>query len=174
VSEFVRPFNEDGQTFIRHAADSVLAAAAAGECAVSRPKTFRASPGRPRPETKRVPVPATVAHFVMNLPASAIDFLPCFRGLYAGREALFAPHTPAGPRLPLVHVHCFAVKRDDDVPRLDVCARVSRELGVALALGDPDRDGEAAVWCVRDVAPNKSMYCATFRLPAQVAFAARE
>lgn len=171
VSEFVRPFNEDGRTFIHHAADAVLAAAAAGEYAVIRPRTFREREGRPKPETKRVPVPATVAHFVMNLPASAIDFLPCFKGLYAGRETLFAPHT-ATP-LPLVHVHCFAVKRDDDVPKLDVCARVSRQLGVDMAPGDPERDNEVAVSFVREVAPKKSMYCATFRLPPQVAFAAR-
>ena len=117
-------------------------------------------------------MPATVAHFVMNLPASAIDFLPCFQGLYAGREALFAPHTAT--KLPLLHVHCFAGKHDEQMPKQDVLARVSRELGVDMTLGDdPERDSELAVYYVREVSNNKSMYCATFRLPPQVAFAGR-
>lgn len=106
----------------------------------------------------------------MNLPASAITFLDCFRGLYAGHEDLFA----AGERqLPLVHVHCFALKSDDEVPLLDIAARISKELGVEMRPGDAEREGEVAIHDVRDVAPAKRMFCATFRLPAEVAFAPR-
>ena len=171
MSQYVRPFNEDGKTFIHRAADTVLAASEAGEHAIIQPKTSRTNKGKAKPEVRRVPVPATVAHFVMNLPASAITFLPCFKGLYAGREELFAPNTAT--KLPLVHVHCFAVKSDDDVPKIDICERVSHELGVEMKLGDPEKENEVSVHCVREVAPKKSMYCATFRLPAQVAFASR-
>jgi len=116
----------------------------------------------------------------MNLPASAIEFLPAYRGVYAGHEALFAPHTP-GTRLPLVHVHCFSVKAADiETPARDICERITRELGFEFrpAVGDAkdedvDVEGVVRVHRVRDVAPAKSMYCATFRLPATVTFAAR-
>ncbi|KAF3344939.1 Xylosidase/arabinosidase [Verticillium dahliae VDG2] len=127
------------------------------------------SPGDPIPAPTRVPLPATVSHFVMNLPASATTFVRHFRGLYHGHEALFAPHTPA--KLPLVHVHCFAVKQDDDVPLLDICDRIFREIGVRFKPGDAENDGEMSIYNVRDVAPKKRMFCASFRIPPEVAFA---
>ncbi|ROW14712.1 hypothetical protein VPNG_03767 [Cytospora leucostoma] len=180
VSPYVRPFNEDGRTFIHNAADSVLAASKAGEAAVvsSKQKFSRSNPNAPRPPPSVIPVPATISHFVMNLPASAIEFLPYYRGLYAGQELLFAPHTQT--QLPMVHVHCFALKSDDDVPRIDVCERVSKYLGATMRWDEKMvsscndvEDGQVSVHHVRDVAPAKSMYCASFRLPAEVVFAAR-
>jgi tRNA (guanine37-N1)-methyltransferase len=173
VSQFVRPFNEDGRTFIRKAADSVLEASRGGERAVipvKRGSRF-ALPAVP-PEPRQVPIPPTISHFVMNLPASAITFLDGYRGLYSGSEALFSPNT--GTKLPLVHVHCFALKSDDSVPLLDICERISKEIGVAMKPGDAEVEGEVAIHDVRDVAPAKRMFCATFRLPAEVAFAPRK
>lgn len=117
----------------------------------------------------------------MNLPASAIEFLPYYRGLYTGHEDLFYPRAEA--KLPVVHAHCFALKSGDDTPRLDVAERVSKELGFEMqwdgvadrpeAQGGGVEDGKVAVHLIRDVAPAKSMYCASFRLPAEVAFAPR-
>ncbi len=126
-----------------------------------------------------MPIPPTISHFVMNLPASAIEFLSSYRGVYAGQEALFAPHTAA--KLPLVHVHCFSYKADDDTPALDICERISRELGYTVRAaprnaGDPEgeeEEGVVRIHNVRDVAPAKSMYCASFRLMREVAFAER-
>lgn len=145
----------------------------------SKQKFSRSNPDAKRPSPTVVPIPATISHFVMNLPASATEFLSCYRGLYAGKEALFAPYTKTN--LPMVHVHCFALKSDDDVPRIDICERVSKELGFTLrwdrqivATGTEVQDGKVAVHHVRDVAPAKSMYCASFRLPAEVAFAPRQ
>ncbi|EGY21652.1 tRNA (guanine-N(1)-)-methyltransferase [Verticillium dahliae VdLs.17] len=100
---------------------------------------------------------------------SATTFVRQFRGLYHDHEALFAPHTPA--KLPLVHVHCFAVKQDDDVPLLDICDRIFREIGVRFKPGDAENDGEMSIYNVRDVAPKKRMFCASFRIPPEVAFA---
>lgn len=142
-------------------------------------KFSRSNPHAKRPPATVVPIPPTISHFVMNLPASATEFLSYYRGVYSGQEALFVPHTQTS--LPMVHVHCFALKSDDDVPRIDICERVSKELGVTLrwdgksgATGSEVEDGQVAVHHVRDVAPAKSMYCASFRLPAKVAFAPRQ
>jgi tRNA (guanine37-N1)-methyltransferase len=147
----------------------VLAASQRGEGATIPPKRASRSKAAPvAPEPTVVPLPPTISHFVMNLPASAITFLDCFRGLYAGHEDLFRER-----KLPLVHVHCFALKSDDDVPLLDIAERISKELGVAMRPGDAEREGEVAIHDVRDVAPAKRMFCATFRLPPAVAFAPR-
>ena len=107
----------------------------------------------------------------MNLPASALEFLHNFKGLYCGHEDLFAPHTNV--KLPLIHAHCFAVKADDATPLQDICQRIYSETGVQLQPGDAEKAGEVAIHEVRDVAPAKRMFCASFRLPPEVAFASR-
>lgn len=105
----------------------------------------------------------------MNLPATAIDFLPSFSGLYAGHEHLFTPHTET--KLPMVHVHCFSTKSDDNArEHIDICTRISEKLGVTIQPGDE----ELTIHDVRDVAPQKRMFCASFRLPHEVAFRKRE
>ncbi|EEY19824.1 tRNA (guanine-N(1)-)-methyltransferase [Verticillium alfalfae VaMs.102] len=147
VGQYVRAFNQDGRAFIHASARLVREAAARGDEVVLHPKT----------------------HFVMNLPASATTFVHHFRGLYHGQEALFAPHTLA--QLPLVHVHCFAVKQDDEVPLLDICDRIFHEIGVRFKPGDAANEGEMSIYNVRDVAPKKRMFCASFRIPPEVAFA---
>lgn len=117
-------------------------------------------------------MPPTISHFVMNLPASAIEFLHNYRGLYENHEHLFAPHTET--KLPIVHVHCFAVKADDATPLEDICQRIHAEIGIMLTPGDVEKEGEVLIHEVRDVAPAKRMFCASFRLPRQVAFAPRD
>jgi tRNA (guanine37-N1)-methyltransferase len=74
----------------------------------------------------------------------------------------------------LIHVHCFAVKSDDSVPLLDICERISSEIGMPMEPGDAEQAGQVSIHDVRDVAPAKRMFCATFRLPAAVAFASRD
>ncbi|KAK2592320.1 tRNA(m(1)G37)methyltransferase [Conoideocrella luteorostrata] len=172
VTEFVKPFNQDGHDFIKQAADLVLEASQRGEFAIVKPaKVSRSTPPEKRPEPVRVPVPPIVSHYVMNLPASALEFLHNFKGLYCGHEKLFAPHTDT--KLPLVHAHCFAVKADDATPLDDICQRIHSEIGVQLKPGDVEREGQVTIHEVRDVAPAKRMFCATFRLPPEVAFAPR-
>ncbi|KAI0974274.1 Met-10+ like-protein-domain-containing protein [Xylaria arbuscula] len=181
VTEYVQAFNEDGRVFIRKAADLVYAASTSGAHAIVKNK--RTSRNREQKDAaktngenmkseQRIPVPPTISHFVMNLPASAITFLSHYRGIYAGNEQLFEPHTSV--KLPLVHVHCFAAKAEGEAPMLDICERITAELGVPIKLGDPEVAGEAAVLEIRAVAPNKRMFCASFRIPAKVAFASRQ
>jgi tRNA (guanine37-N1)-methyltransferase len=110
--------------------------------------------------------PRIFNHYVMNLPASAITFLDAFRGLFHGKEELFQPHSQYP--LPMIHVHCFSTKSDDNVrERYEICDRISEHIGHTVRPSDP----EVHVYDVRDVAPQKRMFCASFRLPAAVAFA---
>jgi tRNA (guanine37-N1)-methyltransferase len=179
VDNFVRPFCEDGHTFIKSTADNLLALAASGQNTVTIPSKVRRS--RTNPDSTPVPapevitIPKTISHFVMNLPATAIAFLPSFSGLYTTQEQLFEPHTQT--KLPMVHVHCFSTKSDDNVKEgLEIAERVSKELGVEMRVGKEEEMGlEGVVYVreVRDVAPKKRMFCASFRVPKEVAFRSR-
>ncbi|PNY23930.1 tRNA (guanine(37)-N1)-methyltransferase [Tolypocladium capitatum] len=172
VSEFVKPFNYDGHDFIARAAGLVLEASQRGDCAVVKPaKASRSAPPETPPQPVRIPVPPTISHFVMNLPASALEFLHNYRGLYCGHEKLFTPHAEA--ELPMIHAHCFAAKGDDATPLDDICQRIYTEIGVRLVPGDAEKPGQVSIHEVRDVAPAKRMFCASFRLPPEVAFGPR-
>jgi tRNA (guanine37-N1)-methyltransferase len=104
----------------------------------------------------------------MNLPATAIEFLGSFKGLYFGHEDIFEPHTRE--KLPMIHVHCFSTKSDDNVREgIEICKRISEKLGYEIRPGDE----EVMIYDVREVAPKKRMFCASFRLPAEVAFGER-
>ncbi|KAI1431461.1 Met-10+ like-protein-domain-containing protein [Xylaria sp. CBS 124048] len=182
VSQYVRAFNEDGRVFIRKAADAVYDAHMNGDYALANTKRIKTkvekkdgAKARGKPSdlaSPRTYVPPTISHFVMNLPATAITFLHHYRGIYFKRESLFEPFTTT--KLPLVHVYCFAAKADDDRPMLDVCERITADLGVPIKLGDAEVPGEASVLEIRAVAPNKRMFCATFRIPPEIAFAPRD
>lgn len=105
----------------------------------------------------------------MNLPSTAIDFVQDFKGLYAGHTALFEPHTDI--KLPLIHCYCFGPKKeegdnDNMAAKELICEQISEKLGFPVSLESPDTE----IFDVRDVAPNKSQFCATFRLPSEVAF----
>ncbi|KAH8820361.1 guanine-N(1)--methyltransferase-like protein [Xylogone sp. PMI_703] len=170
VEKFVRPFCEDGHKFIRNAADELLELTAKKENTITIPqkRSRNAPPDAPIPAPKILTIPQTIHHFVMNLPATAIDFLPSFSGLYEGHETLFAPHTEN--KLPMVHVHCFSTKSDDNIREgIDICQRISEKLGYVIRPGDED----VVIYDVRDVAPQKRMFCASFRLPAEVTFRKR-
>lgn len=178
LTNFVRPFNSDGHAFIRFAADDLLSLHTNGTNTItlpSKPPRHRhAIPLAPTspPTPKTITIPPTISHFVMNLPATALSFLPSFSGLYAGHESLFAPHT--NTKLPMVHAHCFSTKSEDNVREAkEIAARVAEELGCEMRPGDGDVEGQVTVYEVRDVAPKKRMFCASFRLPAEVAFRKR-
>jgi tRNA (guanine37-N1)-methyltransferase len=90
-----------------------------------------------------------ISHAIMNLPASAPEFLDAFLG-YTGKT------------LPRVHVHCFGGKdAEAEYQAIERCADV---LKCPL---DREKD-KVSVHIVRDVSPNKNMFCVSFTLPAQV------
>lgn len=109
---------------------------------------------------------------IMNLPASAVEFLDAFRGLFCCVSEEFR----SSVILPLIHCYCF-VKSDSYIKTgseqeytgaalLQVC----RHLGVSLLDGQED----CHVKVVRDVSPRKAMVRVSFRLPPEVAYCSGE
>ena len=136
--------NQCGRLFLR----SLAAGEGGGAEAVGA-----ATRGAPPP-----PPPSAVLfhHVVMNLPASAIEFLDAFRGAFR------AAHW-AGVPLPTVHCYAF-LRRGESEEQLR--ARAEGHLSGRI---DCARD-EWRVHNVRDVAPNKEMVCLSFRVPPEVAY----
>ena len=97
-------------------------------------------------------------HCIMNLPATALEFLDAFRGYPATIKNESGERSSSLPR---IHVHCFAPK-DMQIARNEILKRAETSLGCSL---DESND-EVVIHPVRDVAPNKNMYCISFRLPA--------
>jgi tRNA (guanine37-N1)-methyltransferase len=173
VSAFVTPHNQDGREFIWQSIknfyslylspDSNPATIPGLPVKYSRTKTLAGIP-QPTPEDREIPVPPTFAHFVMNLPASAVEFLDAFRGVYHGLEHIFEG---GKTKLPLIHVHTFhreTPDRGEEFAGEDILAEISKYLGYTV------KAEEVELQDVRRVAPNKVMYCASFRLPAEAAF----
>ena len=165
MSKFARAFNLDGNEFIKIAPRLLLESA---HTVISETKGRH---GRLVPHPlQKMARPKTFSHFVMNLPATAIDFLPSFTGIYAGHDSLFVPRSST--ELPLIHVHCFAsISEGKDHAIEDIARRISESLGYKIKVGSYENSGEASVHDARDVAPTTRMFCATFRLPPAVAFA---
>ncbi|KAJ5930045.1 tRNA (guanine) methyltransferase Trm5 [Penicillium verhagenii] len=180
VQDFVTPFNSDGRDFIKSSAKALLEAEPV--TVTIRPKVKRSDKQRKDGEGQVAPVvptevytrPSIVDHYVMNLPANAIEFVDAYQGVYAGHESLFAPNT--SQLLPMVHVYCFSGHSANEVDdHIDICERLSKYIGYTIT--HEDRVGgagnaaiELAIHNVRLVSPNKQMFCASFRLPAEVAF----
>lgn len=89
-------------------------------------------------------------HVLMNLPATAPEFLDAFQGF-------------TGKTLPRIHVHCFS-KKDSAESERETIDRCAKALGVSLDIGI----SKVVVHTVRNVAPNKNMYCVSFNLPESV------
>lgn len=121
VQPLLRAFNLDARAFLR-------ALAGAG-----------AAPGV-------APAPFDVV--VMNLPASAVEFLDAFAGAFGH---------PQWAGRPLPRVHCYAFLRDSETQD-DLRRRAERALGGPVG-------HSWAVHVVRDVAPRKEMVCLSFTAP---------
>ena len=95
-------------------------------------------------------------HVVMNLPASAIEFLDVFKGLFDPKR-----WRDQGRDLPWIHVYTFKKGTETED---DIVAKAEGFLGGKL-------EKRPEIHVVRDVAPNKLMLCLTFRLPEAIAYA---
>lgn len=77
-------------------------------------------------------------HFIMNLPALAPDFCDAFGGLEEGH-------------LPNIFIHCYMFRRPGECPRDKIC----NPANLTMDMVDEHY--------VRSVAPNKDMYCLSFK-----------
>ena len=134
VSSKVTTFNLDGREFIRGPVREQLPGLLASEVGV---------------------------HFVMNLPALALEFLDAFKSLLVPE---LDKETSGKSNLP--KVHCYGFSKEDD-PKKDMVARASASLGFEL-------EGHCSVHMVRNVAPNKEMMCVSFTLPREVLYGAHK
>ncbi|KKY14104.1 putative trna methyltransferase trm5 [Phaeomoniella chlamydospora] len=165
VDKFVQPFCLDGREFIRKSAKDLLRLQRTATITAKTPSRSEVKKPNPKAQTKVLQEPATFDHYVMNLPASAVEFLDAFKGLYTGHEHLFAPER--GRKLPMVHVYLFSVNELDPVKESQACCDiVSRHLGHNIR----PKTSEVEVFDVRLVSPKKKMFCVSFRLPPDVAF----
>uniref|UniRef100_A0A251TPV0 tRNA (guanine(37)-N1)-methyltransferase n=1 Tax=Helianthus annuus TaxID=4232 RepID=A0A251TPV0_HELAN len=89
-----------------------------------------------------------IDHVIMNLPASALQFLDVFRGLIQRKYWKGS--------LPWIHCYCFIRSNETQD---SVVSEAESLLNAKI--------NEPVFHRVRDVAPNKAMYCLTFRLPEE-------
>lgn len=121
---------EDGKDFIR---SSVVTALEQPFPAYTGPKPSKAQlkekrrkqgqleeptvPSQPEDNLPPLPPPRNrIAHFVMNLPDSAITFLGAFRGLLISSE-LREVYDGA---MPIIHCHCFTRELELEVAEKDI------------------------------------------------------
>ncbi|KAF9225543.1 hypothetical protein BS17DRAFT_873360 [Gyrodon lividus] len=181
VSYLVRASCEDGRDFIRNAISRALQDPFP---AYTGPKLSRMQEKQqqrrrrqeqqstgtnpPTMESLHAPVLSRreVTQFVMNLPDSALEFLDAFRGILVPLSLAEAEGQLSGiyTTMPMVHCYCFTRELDADKAEADIKQRAEAKIGVKL-------DEEVTLYFVRSVAPNKDMYCISFRLPRNVAFA---
>ncbi|XP_052183154.1 tRNA (guanine(37)-N1)-methyltransferase 2-like isoform X1 [Diospyros lotus] len=92
-----------------------------------------------------------VDHIIMNLPASALQFLDVFNGLIQRR------HWKGS--LPWIHCYCFMRSNETE------------EFIISVAQSALNANVQKPIFHrVRDVAPNKAMFCLSFRLPEEACF----
>lgn len=140
VGSLVKCFNLDGRDFIKEAAPLDIEERISTE---EWETTMSISP-------KRI-------HFVMNLPAIAVEFLDAFWGILSKvkDKSLVEKQTF------MVHVYCFI--KDVDGFKEKAVKLVKGCLGYDL----PEKNISQVVF-VRNVAPNKEMLRVSFILPAEV------
>jgi tRNA (guanine37-N1)-methyltransferase len=168
VENFVTAACMDGRTFIRLSTKEIAIRERTVDVTkrTKTPRHERSSGQHSTLQSRILKAPKTFQHYIMNLPASAVEFLDAFKGIHAGRPHEFAPHTET--KLPLLHVYCFSVQKESEAEDHEaVCELVSKHLGHKITPNAPDTE----IHFVRKVSPKKVIFCASFRLPPEIAFA---
>ena len=98
-------------------------------------------------------------HIVMNLPAIAMEFLDVFAGLFGEYTV---EHTLGWTNYIQPRVYCYSFTKADNGEE-DVVEQAQKHLGALL---EPSH----SVRFVRNVAPNKDMFCVMFNLQTDLLF----
>lgn len=156
------------------------------------------TPPAPSSEPSQEKLRRLPSHYIMNLPASALEFLDAFQHLFAplyahvegGEEAVLKVVKEEVGGLPVVHCYCFTKEEGEEAVR-DICeVRLSFSLSFSFSRPQkarvltssraPQRAtsylghsvtpqlDRFACHYVRDVAPKKAMYCLEFRLTEEM------
>lgn len=104
-----------------------------------------------------------VTDFIINLPASSIEFMDAFIGSY---HKICSKLGESKIRMPKVHCYCFT--KDLENPQDDISKRLCSAMDIEIQ-NDLLRLIEEFHF-VRRVSPSKDMYCVSFTLPKKVAF----
>lgn len=124
----VRPSEADAREYIRRSVielyDNPFPAYRPPLTATQKKETARAkrAGGTWTIEEPTGPPLRFIDHFVMNLPATAIEFLDAYRGLYAKlleREG-FEEEIRSRPT-PLAHCYCFTTGETEEAAEADIC-----------------------------------------------------
>lgn len=141
VASRVHAYNLDGRDFITSVTKKL----------VEQSLALQASTGK----SEIVPY----SHVIMNLPATAVQFLDVFRGLFR-----FVPKEHR-PRLQLPSLHCYCFTDVGDGNKQEALIAVADHLGVAEL-----EEGSYSVEEVRSISPKKVMMRVTFKLSRKVAY----
>ncbi|KAG8219580.1 Met-10+ like-protein-domain-containing protein, partial [Butyriboletus roseoflavus] len=173
VSDLVRSSCEDGRDFIRNIVARVLenpfhayeGPRLSRMRQQKRQREKQSHPSKTEASDAQIPLSRNkITHFVMNLPDSALEFLDAFRGILTPQGEAEERLNGVYATMPMVHCYCFTRELEPHMAEADIRQRAEGNIGAKL-------EGEVTFHMVRSVAPNKNMYCISFRLPHKVAFA---
>lgn len=180
VDPFVKPLNFDGREFIRKSPLLLLEWCNENNGVVTIPggKKFKDPDTGEVKRTlpKSFEIPKYYSHYVMNLPDSALTFLDEFVGLYSNHsEAVTVVQSLPKFELPWIHCHCFEKYDHEEVPEPsleELNRRIHKRVLDTMKTTDKILPFEALQFhLVRKVAPTKPMFCVSFQLPQEIAFA---
>ena len=181
VSSFVEASNLDGREFVKQSPKilqnfrkSVSSIKFTDKGMSSKSKAEKAEPSTKK-RTMNLDVPLFVSHYVMNLPDSAITFVDSYIGLFSNAYPGLSKEEVkqlTGYKLPVINVHHFEKYKEEEIEG-DVEEELKRRMHrkVVEQLNFEISIESLKFHLVRQVAPCKLMYCISFRLPEEVAFA---
>lgn len=180
VPDRIRVTTMDGREFIKQAIVEALDRPFTNirpiQSSKERSKQARSST-QPLPLPPSLPVQSAIQHFVMNLPATALEFLDAFKPAFnQASHASRIREVYGSTGLPVVHCHCFTRELEKEKAEGDITKASIRRLSGYKASYTFQRAEESlgmrltnpSFHYVRKVAPNKDMYCISFQLPNSI------